>query len=137
MANGTVVHFWKGDTTLIRQTVAKGYDIVNSYHIYTYLDYDYETIPLTKAYEFEPLLESLTQEESAHVLGTGCQMWGEFIPTVESMNKRVYPRIAAYAEVDWTQKDNRDYIRFRQSLNQWLDKWANQGIQVGNFETDK
>lgn len=64
-------------------------------------------------------------------------MWGEFIPTVESMNKRVYPRIAAYAEVDWTQKDNRDYIRFRQSLNQWLDKWANQGIQVGNFETDK
>lgn len=137
LANGTVVHFWKGDTTLIRQTVAKGYDIVNSYHIYTYLDYDYETIPLTKAYEFEPLLESLTQEESAHVLGTGCQMWGEFIPTVESMNKRVYPRIAAYAEVDWTQKDNRDYIRFRRSLNQWLDKWANQGIQVGNFETDK
>ena len=42
----TIVHFWKGEPELIKETIEKGYDIVNSYHIYTYLDYDYESIPL-------------------------------------------------------------------------------------------
>lgn len=137
LAKGTVVQFWKGDTALIRQTVAKGYDIVNSHHMFTYVDYGYDRTPLTKAYEFDPLLDDLSDEEAAHVLGAGCQMWGEFIPTVESMNEKIYPRIAAYAEVDWTQKDKRDYARFRQSLNRWLDKWSAEGINYGDFENSQ
>ena len=40
LAPGTIVHFWKGEPELIKETIEKGYDIVNSYHIYTYLDYD-------------------------------------------------------------------------------------------------
>lgn len=136
LAKNSVVQFWKGDSTLIRQTVAKGYDIVNSYHIFTYLDYTYDEIPLTKAYEFDPVLDDLTPEQAAHVLGSGCQMWGEFIPTVESMNLKIYPRLAAYAEVDWTQKDKKDYTRFRSNLNKWIDNWAAQGIVCGDFETE-
>lgn len=48
LASGTIVHFWKGDTALIRKTIEKGYDVVNSYHEYTYLDYSYESIPMEK-----------------------------------------------------------------------------------------
>lgn len=43
-----IVQFWKGDPKLINQSLEKGYDIVNSYHEYTYLDYDYDNIPLEK-----------------------------------------------------------------------------------------
>ena len=123
LASGTIVHFWKGDTALIRKTIEKGYDVVNSYHEYTYLDYSYESIPMEKAYSFNPVPEGLTDDQKSKVLGLGCQMWGEFIPTVESMNLKVYPRLAAYAETGWTDASNKDYQRFLDKLNSFLQKW--------------
>lgn len=131
LASGTIVHFWKGDTALIRKTIEKGYDIVNSYHVYTYLDYSYESIPLEKAYSFDPVPEGLTEDQKGRVLGLGCQMWGEFIPTVESMNLKVYPRLAAYAETGWTDASNKDYQRFIDKLNFFLQKWNTKGIACG------
>ena len=133
LAPGTIVHFWKGEPELIKETIEKGYDIVNSYHIYTYLDYDYESIPLQKSYEFNPIPEGLTEAQQSKVLGIGCQMWGEFIPTVESMNKKIYPRLAAYAEVGWTNPSNKDFDRFRNSLNSFIGHWEKLGIQLGEW----
>ena len=134
LAPGTIVHFWKGEPELIKETIEKGYDIVNSYHIYTYLDYDYESIPLQKSYEFNPIPEGLTEAQQSKVLGIGCQMWGEFIPTVESMNKKIYPRLAAYAEVGWTNPSNKDFDRFRNSLNSFIGHWEKLGIQLGEWK---
>ena len=137
LAPGTIVHFWKGEPELIKETIEKGYDIVNSYHIYTYLDYDYESIPLQKSYEFNPIPEGLTEAQQSKVLGIGCQMWGEFIPTVESMNKKIYPRLAAYAEVGWTNPSNKDFDRFRNSLNSFIGHWEKLGIQLGEWKGGK
>ena len=134
LAKGTIVHFWKGDPALIKKTIDKGYDVVNSYHEYTYIDYNYESIPLSKAYSFNPVPEGLSPEEQSRVLGLGCQMWGEFIPTVESMNRLVYPRIAAYAETGWTGADKKDYNRFLRSLDYFTGKWTAEGIVIGPTE---
>lgn len=134
LAKGTIVHFWKGDPALIKKTIDKGYDVVNSYHEYTYIDYNYESIPLSKAYSFNPVPEGLSPKEQSRVLGLGCQMWGEFIPTVESMNRLVYPRIAAYAETGWTGADKKDYSRFQRSLDYFTGKWTAEGIVIGPTE---
>lgn len=134
LAKGTIVHFWKGDPALIKKTIDKGYDVVNSYHEYTYIDYNYESIPLSKAYSFNPVPEGLSPKEQSRVLGLGCQMWGEFIPTVESMNRLVYPRIAAYAETGWTGADKKDYSRFLRSLDYFTGKWTAEGIVIGPTE---
>lgn len=134
LAKGTIVHFWKGDPALIKKTIDKGYDVVNSYHEYTYVDYNYESIPLSKAYAFNPVPEGLSSEEQSRVLGLGCQMWGEFIPTVESMNRLTYPRIAAYAETGWSGSDKKDYNRFLKSLDYFKNKWAAEGIVIGPTE---
>ena len=92
LAEGTIVQFWNGNPSLIENTARNGYDIVNSFHEYTYLDYTYESIPLEKAYKFSPIPTDLPEELKGRIIGIGCQMWGEFIPTVESMNRLVYPR---------------------------------------------
>ncbi len=131
---GSIVHFWKGDPELVRQTVENGYDIVNSYHVFTYVDYSYKSIPLEKAYAFNPLPEGLTAEQQKHVLGLGCQMWGEFIPTVESMNRKVYPRIAAYAESGWSGEGKKDYARFLLALDTYKLRWDKAGIIYGSNE---
>ena len=135
LSGKSIVQFWNGNPELIKETVQKGYDIVNSYHVYTYLDYSYESIPLEKAYAFNPVPEGLTAEQQRRVLGLGCQMWGEFIPTVESMNKKIFPRLAAYAEVGWTEHRNKDYGRFLKSLKEnLLVRWQKKGIHPGAWE---
>ncbi|WP_288214810.1 beta-N-acetylhexosaminidase [uncultured Bacteroides sp.] len=116
LAKNAIVHCWKGDYSLIKETIEKGYDIVNAYHEYTYLDYSYKKIPLKKAYQFNPIPEGLTSEQRNHVLGISCQMWGEFTPTVESMNRLLFPRIAAYAETGWCQEKNKNYQMFSKAL---------------------
>ncbi len=126
-----IVQFWKGDPKLINQTLEKGYDIVNSYHEYTYLDYSYDDIPLEKAYLFNPVPEGLTPGREKQVLGLGCQMWCEFIPDETSMQEKVYPRIAAYAETGWTATSEKSYNRFMESLKPLLERWDKAGIQYG------
>lgn len=118
-----IVHFWKGDQQQMLEAIEKGYDMVNSFHEFTYLDYNYESIPLSKSYSFNPIPDGLTPEQAKHVLGFGCQMWGEFIPTVDSMNEKIFPRIAAYAEVGWASLENKDYDRFLKSLSPFLKRW--------------
>ena len=131
LAEGTVVHFWKGDPTLMKQVIEMGYDVVNSTHDYTYLDYPYESISLEKAYSFNPVLEGLTAEQSKKILGLGCQMWCEFVPTVERLNYQVYPRLAAYAETGWTQMSNKNYECFQKRLNYFFERWKSKGVEYG------
>jgi hexosaminidase len=132
LATSAIIHFWKGNIDLINDAVSKGYDIVNSHHVNTYLDYSYEHISLQKAYDFDPIPDGLDKRYHDKVLGSGCQMWGEWIPTVADMDRQVFPRLAAFAEVGWTNTDNKDFNTFRTNLEKILKRWEKQGIAFGD-----
>lgn len=127
LAPNTIVQFWKGDLDMVKDAVSKGYDVVNSYHVFTYLDYDYKAIPLKKSYEFDPIPEGLDAQYHKKILGSGCQMWGEWTPDEASVYRQTFPRLAAYAEVGWTALDNKDFERFSENLKSLSKRWvANQ-----------
>lgn len=124
LAPNTLVHFWVGDLNLINDAASKGYDIVNSFNEYTYLDYDLKKLPLNKAYAFDPIPQGLDKKYEPKIIGIGCQMWGEWIPTVVKMNEMIYPRIAAYAEVGWTEVANKNYDSFVKALPFFYARWV-------------
>ena len=128
LASETIVHFWKGDVALATHAASNGYDIVNSLHSETYLDYDYRSIPLKRAYDFDPVPAKLDRKYHHKVIGTGCQMWGEWIPTNGHMHFQVFPRIAAYAEVGWTLPENKDFKDFELNLKYLQNHWAQKAI---------
>jgi hexosaminidase len=128
LASETVVHFWKGDLSLARLAASNGYDIVNSLHSETYLDYSYTSIPLAKAYAFDPVPRGLDPKYHDKVIGSGCQMWGEWIPTNGHMHFQTFPRIAAYAEGTWTQLENKDFENFQSALIYLKRHWDQAGI---------
>ncbi len=128
LSQSAIVHFWKGDMELINRTVEEGYDVVNSNHWDTYMDYTYEKIPLKKAYSFNPIPEGLDEEYHHKIIGLGCQMWSEYIPTVQQMDEQIFPRLAAYAEVGWTRTENKNFEVFRNSLKNLKDRWILAGI---------
>jgi len=129
LAANAIVHFWKGNIDLVNDAVSQGYDIVNSHHIDTYLDYSYDYTPLEKAYAFDPIPAGLDKKYFPKVLGSGCQMWSEWIPTVEDMDRMIYPRIAAYAEVGWSFPELKNYQEFRSNLEPILKKWEKENIK--------
>ncbi len=128
LAPGTVVHFWKGGTNEARRAIDGGYSVVNSNHSDTYLDYGYGRISLERAYSFDPMFQGLSPSEQERILGLGTQMWGEWIPTVERMEYQVYPRIAAYAEVGWTEPGRKNFASFRERLAAKAARWEILGI---------
>ena len=128
LAQKSIIHFWKGDVALATTAASNGYEIVNSLHNFTYLDYRYKNLPLSKAYSFEPVPEGLDKKYHHKVIGLGCQMWGEWIPTDGEMHYKVFPRIAAYAEVGWTEKEQKEFSVFKTSLKNLQKRWTAKGI---------
>ena len=127
----TIVHFWKGDSVLIGEAVSKGFDVVNAYHVFTYIDYDYNAIPLEKSYSFDLMPSGLPVSLYSKILGLSCQMWGGSVCTIETHEKRykqIFPRLAAYAEVGWTFNENKDWIRFSFNVDILKEGWKKLGI---------
>lgn len=134
LAKTSVIHFWKGDIKLVKTAVEGGFDIVNSLHSNTYLDYSYQDISLEDAYNFDPIPKDLNKKYHKKILGTGCQMWGEWIPTPGEMDFQVFPRIAAYAEVGWTSKRQKDFHGFLEALPSLLNIWKQEQIYYAPLE---
>lgn len=128
LSKDAIVHFWIGDPELAKRAIAKGYQVVNSWHKHTYLDYDYAQTPLQKAYDFDPVFAGLDTTGDKQIIGSGCQMWGEWIPTRGAMEHQVFPRIAAYAEGGWTPRANKDFASFKSRLASLLRRWETLGI---------
>ncbi len=123
LSTKAIIHFWKGSPDLAKEAIEKGHDVINSWHSYTYLDYGYGSINLQKAYNFDPIFKGLAPKYHDKIKGFGCQMWGEWIPTVDSMEKKVYPRIAAYAEVGWTDLKQKSYDDFVRRMEPQYKRW--------------
>ncbi len=128
LAKNVVVHFWKGNLDLATQAAEKGYGIVNSLHSNTYLDYGYKNISLEKAYDFNPIPKGLEEKYHDNVYGLGCQMWSEWTPTNDDVERQTFPRIAAFAEVGWTSLENKDYKSFELALKKIQKHWDSLGI---------
>ena len=124
--SNTIVHFWKGDSLLFIDALNKGYDVVNSSNNYTYLDWPANRTSISKAYHFSPIPKGISNEQASHILGLGCQMWGEVTPRVIDVYQYTFPRIAAYAEVGWTK--DKDFERFCKALSNLKLYWDRKGI---------
>ncbi|MGV3764297.1 beta-N-acetylhexosaminidase [Parapedobacter sp.] len=128
LAEGTIVQFWDGDVSLVNKAISKGYDVVNSNRFFTYLDYPYEVTPLEKAYSFDPIPDGIATKDRHKILGLGCQLWGEFTPTVERLNFQAFPRLAAFAAIGWVSPERKlPYEVFLQHFQPIEAIWKEKG----------
>ena len=136
LEKSSIVHFWKGDLSLVEGAAREGYEVVNSNHWDTYLDYTYQRLPLSKSYAFDPIPEGLPQEYHANILGLGTQIWTEYTRSESAMLKQVFPRLLAYAEVGWTKPENKDFDRFLIAVELMKNQLGNEGIEFGEISKE-
>ena len=129
LAPSAIIHFWKGSADLAKQAIEQGHDVINSTHSSTYLDYSYGSIPLSKAYAFEPIFSGLDPKYHKKVLGLGCQMWTEWVSTPDKLHYQIFPRLCAFAEVGWTPAERKDYKSFKQRMQPQYERMDLAGIQ--------
>ncbi|MCS2844406.1 beta-N-acetylhexosaminidase [Bacteroides uniformis] len=137
--NATVMS-WRGSAGGIK-AAQLGHDVIMTPNDYCYFDY-YQSedtrhepfaiggfVPLEKVYSLNPTA-SLTEEQAKHILGTQANLWTEYIPTSEQVEYMVLPRMAALAEVQWTQLEKKDYTNFTTRLAGLIGLYRRDGNQL-------
>ena len=124
LAPNATVMSWRG-TEGGMAAVKAGHKAIMSPGTYCYLDQYQDAphtqpeaiggyLPLKKVYSYNPIPNELNSAESELIYGVQGNLWAEYIPTPEHMERMIYPRILAIAEVGWSVPEAKCYDKFRQ-----------------------
>ena len=84
--------------------------------------------PLSKVYEFEPVPEGFTPDQTRRVLGAQGNVWTEYMKTTEHIEYMVFPRLLALAEVVWSPRERRSWPDFVRRLPAQLRRLDSLGV---------
>ena len=119
---------WRGTKGGI-EAARLGNDVIMTPSNYCYLDW-YQTadpagnaeplaiggwLPLRQCYSFDPY-DQLTLEQRKYIKGVQCNLWTEYIPDYKQIQHQLLPRLAAIAEVAWSEDGRTDYDCFVQRV---------------------
>jgi hexosaminidase len=91
---------------------------------------------IAKMLAWEPVPDSFTPEQSAHVLGIEACVWTEFIATERYLQFMTFPRLLALAEIAWRPKGPRDEKEFEERLAPHVEALRARGINARRGEWD-
>ena len=144
--NATVMS-WRGMEGGIK-AAQLGHDVIMTPTSFCYFDY-YQTadtkdeplgiggyVPIEKVYSLEPVPAVLTEEQSKHILGAQANLWTEYIHSSEHVEYMVLPRMAALAEVQWTQPEKKDFKDFTKRLARLMKFYQRDGFNYAKHVFD-
>lgn len=126
------------------KAIASGHQVVMAPTYPTYFDYTPgddgdpamgKANPIDKVYGWDPVLSSIPKDKEHLVVGSQFHCWTEMMPTPSIVEKRVYPRACAMAEVLWTNSDRKDFENFQRRLKIHNNRLLVYGLQVPVIRT--
>jgi hexosaminidase len=112
LAPRATVMSWRKSESGIAAAKA-GHDVVMSLTTHCYFNFPYKRISTMKVYGYNPVPPELTEEQAKHILGIQANFWSNIDREEVGVDKQVFPRLLAIAEVAWSPKGQRDETRFR------------------------
>ena len=141
LAPEATVMSWRGESGGIK-SARMGHDVVMTPGNYMYLDFyqaDPKTqpyaiggyTPIKKVYSYNPVpVDSLTAEESRHIMGVQANTWTEYITNEKHLEYMMFPRALAVAEIGWTPQEKREWNDFKPRMNAHISKLQQMGINT-------
>lgn len=68
---------------------------------------------MKKVYQYEPVPPGLEPGAARRILGSQGQLWSEWIPDQDTLDRQAFPRLCALSEVLWSPPEARNWDRFR------------------------
>lgn len=141
LAPEATVMSWRGEEGGIK-SARMGHDVVMTPGGYMYFDFyqaDPKTqpyaiggyTPIKRAYSYNPVpVDSLTAEESKHILGVQANTWTEYIKDEKHLEYMMFPRALAVAEIGWTPQEDRSWEDFKPRMNANIPVLQGMGINT-------
>lgn len=138
LAPGATVMSWRGVKGGLEAS-AEGHDVVMTPGTHCYFDHyqgpmNTEPLawggysPVSKVYQFDPIVDSMTKSQASHVLGGQANLWSEYIPTTSQSEYMIFPRLAALSETLWSPKSHRNWDEFSSRMISLFKRYDYQGI---------
>ncbi len=138
LAPGATVMSWRGVKGGLEASV-QGHDVVMTPGSHCYFDHyqgpmDTEPLawggytPVSKVYDFDPVVASMTEEQAKHVLGGQANLWAEYIPTTAQSEYMIFPRLTALSETLWSPRTDRNWDEFSSRLIAMFKRYDFQGV---------
>lgn len=148
LAPNATVMSWRGEEGGIA-AAQQHHDAIMTPGGYCYFDHyqseDQENEPFAiggftnceKIYGWNPVPESLSEEEAQHIIGVQANVWTEYILDLPHIQYMVLPRMAAMSEVAWTTNRDNDYSAFKQKLQFMFTRYDKAGYNYAEHELEK
>lgn len=142
-----VVMSWRGIDGAVQGT-ARNHRVIQTPNDYLYFDYyqsdnmDREPlaiggyVPVERVYSFEPFTEGMTDDQKSLVMGPQANLWTEYVPTFSHLQYMELPRMAALAEVQWTQPEQKNYHDFKCRMPRLIANYEREGYNYAHHITD-
>ncbi|WP_418603166.1 family 20 glycosylhydrolase [Hwangdonia sp.] len=138
LAPGAAVMSWRGVKGGLEAS-EQGHDVVMTPGTHCYFDHyqgpmDTEPLawggntPVSKVYQFDPIVDTMSEEQAKHVLGGQANLWAEHITTESHSEYMIFPRLAALSEALWSPKASRDWDDFSSRMEHLFERYELQGI---------
>jgi hexosaminidase len=79
----------------------------------------YNTVRLRKAYDFEPVPDSI---DAKYILGGQANLWTEKVPTIRHAEYMTYPRAWALSDVYWSPKGSKNWDNFIGRMEKQMER---------------
>jgi hexosaminidase len=131
LSKNATVQSWRGmeGGTHAAET---GHSAIMSPTSHCYIDYPLDAIDLKRVFSFNPIPDSLAEENEKYILGGEVNMWTEHVPDEANLDSKVFPRMLALSEVLWTGTDTSRYVDFRDRVYDHFDILDSLGISYGS-----
>lgn len=83
---------------------------------------------LKDAYTYEPIQQEWNPQVRSLLMGVQASMWTEFCNKPEDVEYQLFPRLAALAEVAWTQPQRKDWKNFLVVMDHYNAHLSERGI---------
>jgi len=91
--------------------------------------------PLSDVYAYEPIPANLPAAYTNYILGAEGPCWTERIPSLLNMQFRMFPRLSAIAEVDWTSAALKNWTDFTNRLVVHKQRLTQMGVNYNPSAT--
>ncbi len=128
MNPSAIIQPWKDETALeiALEAAESGHKLIMSPSTHLYFDKPWNNnlgegaIDLYKTYHYEPIPEGLNPAFNSYIKGVEGCLWAEHTPQFSDVEYQTMPRIAALAEIAWTETKNKNWEGFQKRFNLML-----------------
>lgn len=140
-ADHTLIFWWRHDQPKqLKIALNNKYQVVLCPRLPLYFDFVQDSThqygrkwgklynPIQQVYDFDPLKLVDDPGQAPYILGIQGNLWTETVPTIQRLDYLLFPRIAALAEVAWTNNKNKNSDRFMKSIKDHLRLYKQAGL---------